>query len=470
MRFDLFKLQEPEDVNPRTWICVRGKNLNSILRDIINKNCKNSCLEFAKRISNNLNIKHKSIYGNISKIIDKDNSWVSVPLLKHLIDLEGIDRYKIYEKIEFLKVNASPSKPVKAVKELNTAFCKFAGAHAADGHMGKRYRITIIDHYKDNVESYTKWIYDLFGLRLNVEKDKRKKAWLVEYKSKIISRYLRIFFGFPIGRKTYTVLEPEIIKKSSQHFRRAFALGALIFEGCVNIDGRVKLSVKSKNFRDSILEIINNDGLKVIDGLSCKKYTLESKRALTSEERKRWSKYFEEGTTKWKKLIGIGNLKLVYENQILTKILNKISDVKIFDARWLYDELTKEKTKMHFESFRAYLDLLIRHNFIKKRKRIFYDGFSLDSIEKSNVSVLLPYDKAYEMFSDVDFISSKLNIPKSTVYNWRVSYWGIPLLKFIQILKIKKDTINNWKGKMILTAQWGAYLYIINNHSSTGFD
>ncbi len=465
MKFDLFKLQQPKDKHPKTWICVRGKNLNSILREIINKKCKSSRLRFAKKISNKLDVKHKTIYTNISQIICQDNSWISIPLLKHLIDLEGIEKYKIYEQIDFLKGKASLSKPIKAVKGLNETFCKLAGSHAADGHMGKRDRITIIDHYKDAINSYSEWIYELFGIKLKVRKDKYRDAWIIEYKNKLISRYLNIFFEFPIGRKTYTVSEPEIIKNSCQDFRRAFALGALTFEGSVDIRGIVKMGVKSKKFRDSVSGIIKNDNLKVVNGLSCGKYTLHSNRAITQRDREKWSKYFEKGTTKWKKITLNGDLKSIYNNPVLTKILNKISNIKVFDARWLYNEITKEGVKMHFEHFRAYLDLSIKYNIIKKRKRLFFNGFSMENIEKSNVSILLPYDKAYRIFTDVNFLSSKLDVPKSTVYNWRVSYWGVPLTKFYQILKIRKENIHNWKGRLILTGQWGSYLYITDNFS-----
>ena len=367
-------------------------------------------------------------------------------------------------------MNNSSTTPIKAVKELNKTFCKLAGAHAADGHIGKIYRVDIIDHYQYAVECYAKWTCDLFGIGLKVQKDKKKDAWLVQYQSKIISRYLNVFFGFPVGRKTYTVSEPEIIKNSRQDFRRAFALGVMTFEGSVNIDGRVKMSVKSKDFRDSVSDIMKRDGLKVSDGFSCGKYTLSSNRAITKEDRAKWSKYFEEGTTKWQKITMNGDLKSIYDNPTLNKIIDKISNVKIFDARWLYGELVKENVKLHFEHFRAYLDLLIKYGKIKRIKRTLFDGFSLNKIAELNVSVILPYDKAHEMFKDVESLSSKLDIPKSTIYNWRVSYWGIPLSKFYEILKIRRENITDWKGKIMIVAQRGAYLYVTNIHHSTSLN
>lgn len=470
LKFDLFKLQQFEDKYPRTWICARGKNLNSILREIILKNCDGSYLSFARKIGESLNIKHKSIYENILKIVNQKDLWISFPLLQYLINLERIDKFRIYQDIEYLRMNNSSTKPVKAVKELNETFCKLAGAHAADGHIGKRYRVDIIDHYQYAVKCYAKWTCDLFGIELKVHKDKKTDAWLVQYKSKIISRYLNEFFGFPVGRKTYTVSEPEIIKKSGQNFRRAFALGAMTFEGSVEVSGRASMKVKSKDFRDSVSDIMKKDGLKVSDGFSCGKYTLSSNRAITKEDREKWSKYFEEGTTKWEKITINGDLKSIYDNPILNKIIDKISNVKIFDARWLYDELAKENVRIHFEHFGAYLDLLIKYGKIKKIKRTLFDDFSLDGIAESNVSVILPYDQAHEMFKDVESISSKSNIPKSTIYNWRASYWGIPLSKFYEILKIRKESINDYKGKIILVAQRGAYLYISNIHHSTSLN
>jgi hypothetical protein len=125
---------------------------------------------------------------------------------------------------------------------------------------------------------------------------------------------------------------------------------------------------------------------------------------------------------------------------------------------------------MHFEHFRAYLDLLIKYGKIRKVKRALFDGFSLNSIAESNVSVILPYNEAHKMFEDVKIISSNLNIPKSTIYNWRVSYWGIPLIKFNEILKLRKERLADWKSKFVLVAQRGAYLYITDMHKSAIFD
>ena len=149
------------------------------------------------------------------------------------------------------------------MKELNLILCKIAGAHAADGSLWGEYNYQLIDSDKLSVIEFTKWLEDVFGYKIKAKLHKKSNAYTFCFKSKILGRYLKNFLGFPIGKKTNIVKEPEIIKNSNLEFRKAFALGVLTFDGSVDIRGKAMIQSKSKNLILDLYDILKDENILI---------------------------------------------------------------------------------------------------------------------------------------------------------------------------------------------------------------
>ena len=229
--FDLFKLYViDEDIGPRSYIKVYGKNLfsqiNVIINDVLNKNDKITYL--SKRIARSLNCHTDTI---LKALIGKSSgNWISLPIILELLNEWKIkcnkNDYDVEEikqllQIHFEKLSCGSKKEheVKAVRNLDETLAKIAGAHMADGHLlkektlgGCSYKIMIVDEYRSNLYAFSKWIKEVFGINVKIEKS-NSNAWEINIRNKIMGRYLEIFFGFPAGVKTYYNL-PNIIENS----------------------------------------------------------------------------------------------------------------------------------------------------------------------------------------------------------------------------------------------------------------
>jgi len=225
--------------------------------------------------------------------------WHALCLIKEVADLAKIDYFDIQDKIEYLKMNQPPLKVYNAVKEMSEDLCKIAGAHAADGTLhGNFMRIT--DGYKNNVVAFNEWIRNVFGVTYPIKKVKDSNEWCIAVHSGVITSYLKKIFDFPSGMKQYTVSEPEIIKNSPLNFRKSFILGALTFEAGIGMKHQVELCVSSKNFRDSIADILAllNIRFTKMENISGEYWRLWSGK-LCQDEASKWLALFEPNTEKW---------------------------------------------------------------------------------------------------------------------------------------------------------------------------
>jgi len=225
--------------------------------------------------------------------------WIPLILIKEVADLAKIDYFDIQKNIIYLKINQPPLKVYKAVKELSEDLCKIVGAHAADGTLsGNLIRIT--DGYESDLIALSKWIETSFGVKYKVKKVKNSNEWAIEFHSGVISHYLRKVFGFPSGTKVYTVSEPKIIKNAPLDFRKSFALGALTFEAGVGMRHQVDICVSSKEFRDSIADILILLNLRFtkMENISGEYWRLWSNK-LTKDEANKWLTLFEPNSEKW---------------------------------------------------------------------------------------------------------------------------------------------------------------------------
>lgn len=296
-RIDLFKLHDSRnDFLLRNYVMAKGIELKSELANLL---CHFNKTDLVKTLMRRFCISIASA----ERLVYLKRDWFPLCYIEFLLQLSNKMnlKYEIQDKIEYLKANQPPERIYKAVKFLSPKLCKLIGAHTADGTLAKGGLIRITDGYEKNIDVLKSWVDSLFDI--NAKKIKIKKSsceYGVEFRSKIIGRYLNRIFDFPYGCKQYTTREPAIIKDSTLENRKAFALGALTFEAGVGIKHQIELCVVSKNFRDDISEILNLSDVK--HACQIKKsggYWRLWSRTLTKEQASTWMNFFAKETEKW---------------------------------------------------------------------------------------------------------------------------------------------------------------------------
>jgi len=267
LKFDLFKLHIPEeDKDPRwSWIRASGIELTELVYSYIQKLTASVGTNQAAKHINRLIPKLK-----INSILDyfwgeKRTNFPLIFLEKLAEQFENSQEIKneFLDKIETLSISRYDSKPIKAVKKLNLTLCKIAGAHAADGALWGEYNYQLVDSNKSAVIEFTRWLEEVFGYKIKAKPHKKNNAYNVYFKSRIIGRYLNKFLGFPIGKKSSIVKEPQIIKNSNLNFRKAFALGVLTFDGSVDTRGKPAIQSKSKDLILDLYEILKTENILI---------------------------------------------------------------------------------------------------------------------------------------------------------------------------------------------------------------
>ncbi|MBU3941091.1 MAG: hypothetical protein KKH88_04145 [Nanoarchaeota archaeon] len=407
VRLDLFLLHDNSDNSLRKCIVAKGKDLKKelgALIKIIEKNEKNKTF-LVKYIMKKFNISIASA----ERLIYLKRNWYPLFFIKELLVLSNKNnkKFEIQDKIEFLKVTQPPLKVYVAKRLLSVNLCKFIGAFAADGTLsGTLIRIT--ENKKSTIVAFKKIIDKEFGVNSKIVKIKRsKEEWGIEFKSKVIARYITKIFGFPDGSKTYIFKEPRIIKNSSKKFREAYALGALTFEAGVGIKNSIEFSTVNKDFRDSLCDVLQKNGLKVV--IMKKKGSTGLWRfwsgKITKEEALRWQNFFELDTEKWFKLNDYINgfsrevnsfdeavqiFDSIYPFQSSSKVSLKdilivLKELKEAHRYKIVDYLVKRNDLSSYggkwaHSLRHYLDLLKNANMITVERRKFGKKKSFGSI------------------------------------------------------------------------------------------
>ena len=367
LKFDLFKLHVPEeDKDPRwSWIRASGKDLSpfvySLIRELTHKNGTNNTAKKIKKL-----IPRLSIQTILDYFWSKNQRFPLVFLEALYEQFKNGEEVKkqMLNKIEILSISRYDSKPIKAVKELNLILCKIAGAHAADGSLWGEYNYQLIDSNESAVIEFTRWLEEVFGYKIKAKKHKKSKAHNVYFKSRIIGRYLNKFLDFPIGKKTDTVKEPEIIKNSNLDFRKAFALGVMTFDGSVDIRGKPMIQSKSRNLILDLHEIFKNETILISFNNKPDKmgrYTLQFR----NFEHKLLN-YFDKESEKHERLC-----ELVYGFQ--GKVKNLEEAKKAFD-------LAYPKTTLSLITFSKILDIL-------KQKQTFSYQTTLNTLKNQNTHI-----------------------------------------------------------------------------------
>jgi len=319
--FDLFQLHQKEDERgSMSYIIVKGPTLGKIIINMVWKIVRKRAINkkiLLREISNKIGLSYFTIDKQVGKLRNYQY-WISIAFLRELLKEykinfpeENINYIKnsLINSCEKIKIGNGKSLELNAIKELSTELCILAGAHAADGCLHKAkvrsdyvYTILIVDKEHAAVNWYKNCLYNLFGLKARIHK--LKGCWMIRISNKIIFRYLTLFFGFPIGKKSSIVKEPEIIKNANFPYRKAFAVGVMTFDGSVTTFGSITLGLKSKFLIDSISDILKKDKIKVKH--SCDKergmFSLKTSTRLGKEQLDKWQNYFIKGTEKYEKI------------------------------------------------------------------------------------------------------------------------------------------------------------------------
>jgi hypothetical protein len=405
IKLDLFKLHdEIKDNLPEKWLVVKGANLQSRLHELIDE------IKLQGMTTSNL-VKHFMKKHNISittaeRLVYLKKEWFPLIFIKELLNIAGKEcsKFTLQEEIDFIKTSQPPLKILTAQKHLSSVLCKIAGAHTADGTIHENF-FCITDYYHCNLIAFQKWVKEAFDLDVKLDKISENE-WRIRFHNKVFARYLIRFFGFPSGCKQYTVIEPEIVRNASPGFRKAFALGALTFEAGIGMKHQIEFCVVSKDFRDSISEVLQMHNIRhnCMQSPSNSYWRLWSN-TLNKDDAIKWLEFFEPKTEKWHKLkdsiYGFSKkvhsfegaqaiLDLVYQKQssskiILTDVLLALRELKQACRYEIVSHLINKKNLESYggkwaHSLKYYLDILRKANIISVERRIFGKKKSFGSI------------------------------------------------------------------------------------------
>ncbi len=135
--FNLLLLHQPEDIHPRTWICLKGSHLNAILKSVEKEILADrdwNREKLGKVVSDRLGCAHNTI----TYSLQGEREFYPIAIISELLKLsKNKKRFlsRIRRNIAYLKVNSASAKPVKAVFRTNKNIAKILGAFMADGSL-----------------------------------------------------------------------------------------------------------------------------------------------------------------------------------------------------------------------------------------------------------------------------------------------------------------------------------------------
>lgn len=420
-----------------SWIKVSGASLTKKLKNIIGEIATKkgyTKTEIYYKFSKIFNC-HKSTAKRHFLKLNKEKEWISLFFIKELLRYWKVSlrkskrdfikkKFELQKTYKYLKVGQQMSPPIKCVKNLNIIFCKIAGAHAADGHLNRKNGLILEDGDRKAVEIFNSWIKEIFGIEGKIFQHKNEKGWRFELYNKTISRYLQIFFGFPIGKKSQIVDIPKIIKNSNLTLQKAFLCGAFTFDGSITMSGDITYTTYSKNLASSIYKILNK-----IHKSSLTKTSRGWNIKFKVTKKDFW--LFEPTTKKYEKL-KFFLLKNAKKNLFQTEeIENIIKKLKIFDLKTL-----SKNTKLKENSLVPYIKILLKEGKIRKinnNKKI----LSMLVQNGRNIPILIEKKKINELFIKLmketnsknwKQLSNKLDIHDTTLSVWKNRQSGISSL------------------------------------------
>ncbi len=246
------------------------------------------------------------------------------------------------------------------------------------------YRWKLVDCYINSINSLNSYLKNCFGMKLRLKK--KGNAWQLDTKNKIFVRYLHLFFGFPYGKKSRIVEEPNLITNSDFCLRKAFFRGVLTFDGGVSKNGSVFLQLCSKRLLDSFRYFLLDQSIKMSYGKTKRgSYYI----TIPVKDSHKLLEYFELNTEKWLKLNSFlyGFKRAVCDEEEARRLIKKffiingntkmnsnecfniIKELNQFDVfDFIEVTISKNKKRISESIARTNLDLFEKFNIIKRKK------------------------------------------------------------------------------------------------------
>lgn len=239
------------------------------------------------------------------------------------------------------------------------------------------YKIELVDFGKDSMEYLRKLVASQFGYNVKIKTGGGGNWYFVLFSNKIIGRYLKSIFNFPLGKKSSVVDAPELIKSELFLIQKAFVRGLMQFDGSVKRNGNVALSTNSKHLLDFFLSTIKKDNLK---GAAWARKNRKKELTFESPPSKQWLTYFIKNTLKYQRLHehiygfegkaktidgAIKNFDITFplgnrSTLLFSKLIKEISKLKEFTRYQVSDKLG-----IHYKSLSVMLDILENAKIIK---------------------------------------------------------------------------------------------------------
>lgn len=496
--FNPLLLSNKMDRHPRSWICIKGEPIKEIvweLEEEIVAEKKITREEISRIISKSLFCNHVSM----KNLLRGKRKFYPIPFILELCNLSRRSNFyenKIKQSIEELKVNSASAKPIKAIKRLSRNIAKIIGAFCADGSLSLQfvianknkeelrnikkifqeilsikksesrnqyyvtvqankdnikkltkfseknknlqiqthYNIDLTEEHKSNVESFNKWICEEFRIK-PTSFYKKDNAWRTIFSNKILARYLICFFNINPGYKTYTIDEPEIIKKSPLRIRKEFAKGVLMFDGCINKRLKISFSSKSQYLAGSIKDILKKDELEI--GFLKNKRGEHIVYTTSKNSPRKLMSYFEKNTKKWdlinwlcKKDFNSKNINKK-DKSTSNNILEYLKQIRSCDAKILMDQFSYSHTTIREKLRILKLKGLIRLSNKPKIISKYISEETLVFLKKEFNSLI--FNRIHKNFKSFEKFASFISVPKGTLSAWKVRKNRIPL-KILQDL------------------------------------
>jgi len=207
------------------------------------------------------------------------------------------------------------------------------------------YKLEFIDSSKSSMEYLKKIIFNLFEYQIKIKpKPGGGGGYYVLFSNKIMGRYLKNVFDFPIGKKSDIVDAPRVIKNALFSIQKAFVRGAMQFDGSVKRKGTIAFSTNSKKLLNFFLNILRKDKIK---GAAWVRKRRKKELGFEFSPTKQWLSYFIEGTLKYQRLY-----EYIYGFKEVVR--SKKEAIKVFDKAFppssrstlLFAELIKKASKL----------------------------------------------------------------------------------------------------------------------------
>ncbi len=319
-------------------------------------------------------------------------------------------------------------------------YSNFETANEIIGLLRPRYSIQtsmvieLTDYHKDNVEAFNGWIHSLFGVS-PARMERKKNAWRTTFSNKILARYLIRFFGIKSGYKTDIAFEPDAIREADLDVRRAFAKGAIMFDGSATMAGTISYLTKSRKLFNSLADILGKDGLRFCARERHGMFIISTTRKNDPEK---LLQFFERGTDKWlrlKEVYGPSHDKSGYSARYapqpgckitMAGIKQTMKETGCCDFAFLLTKFGGNHAGMS-----SYINILKNNGVVRVSKEP--NSFNPQAISPATAVYLhapfheLLFSRLAETFGEYQEAARYLGVHKATISAWKVRKNRVPI-------------------------------------------